>query len=265
MQNLSEKRCLICGESDINEFWKDKKKKDGLNIYCKTCVKIAYKKWYKKNIIKIKENKKRYRAKPSTQLLYKEYRKKNHEKALTRNRKWRKNNPDKVREFGRRSYRKNIEKIKQNRLENRIEIRIKHKQWRDANPEKQKIIMQNAHRKIYENEKGKISHRIKKAIRESLKGNKHGRHWEDLVGYSMGDLIKHLKRKIPKGYYWNDYILGKLHLDHKIPISVFNFSKPEHIDFKKCWALSNLQLLSVNDNLEKGSKIEGYFQPSLKL
>ena len=97
------------------------------------------------------------------------------------------------------------------------------------------------------------------------KGSKNGRCWETLVGYTVDQLIKRLKKTLPKGYIWQDYLDGKLHIDHKIPISVFNFETPENIDFKKCWALKNLQLLPVKENLSKHNKIDKHFQPSLLL
>jgi hypothetical protein len=79
-----------------------------------------------------------------------------------------------------------------------------------------------------------LDKRMKISIRKALKGNKKGRKWEALVGYTLYDLIKRLKRTMPTGYTWKDLFAGKLHIDHKIPISVFNFTKPEHIDFRRC-------------------------------
>ena len=57
------------------------------------------------------------------------------------------------------------------------------------------------------------------AIRKSLKSNKEGRHWEGLVGYTLKDLIRRLKKTVPSGYTWQDFLEGKLHVDHIIPIS----------------------------------------------
>jgi len=56
--------------------------------------------------------------------------------------------------------------------------------------------------------------------------------------------------------------LEKWHIDHIIPVSAFNFTKPEHIDFNKCWALSNLQPLWAEENLSKHKKLKEAFQPS---
>jgi len=112
--------------------------------------------------------------------------------------------------------------------------------------------------------KFKLNNNISGAIHKSLKGNKGHQKWQDLVGYTTNQLIKRLKSTLPDGYVWDDYIkTTQLHIDHIIPISVFNFTKPEHEDFKKCWALKNLQLLPAKDNWSKHAKITKHFQPSL--
>jgi len=74
--------------------------------------------------------------------------------------------------------------------------------------------------------------------------------------------VHHLKTTIPEGCSWETFLKGDLHIDHKIPISAFNFKTPNDIDFKKCWALENLQLLTVRDNLSKGANLDKPFQPS---
>ena len=48
---------------------------------------------------------------------------------------------------------------------------------------------------------------------------------------------------------------GDIHIDHVIPKSHFNIISAECEDFKKCWALSNLQPLLAKDNLRKNNKL----------
>lgn len=102
---------------------------------------------------------------------------------------------------------------------------------------------------------------MRRSIYDSLKGNKHGHHWEDLVGYTFQKLKKHLEKQFKTGMTWQNY--GQWHVDHKIPISVFNFKKATDIDFRRCWALKNLQPMWAIENLKKHVKIERPFQPSL--
>ena len=115
-------------------------------------------------------------------------------------------------------------------------------------------------------EKRKIRKRISAAMRKAIRQEKAGRHWEELVDYSLDDLIKRLKSTMPEGYTWeDDFVMGDnvLHIDHVIPMSAFNFGSAEDIDFKRCFALDNLQLLPAIDNMHKSGKLEGPFQPCM--
>jgi len=103
------------------------------------------------------------------------------------------------------------------------------------------------------------------SIKRSLRNNKNGYHWEIFVDYTLSDLIKRLNNTMPEGYTWQDFLSGELHIDHIIPKSAFNFTRPEHTDFKRCWALSNLRLLPAKENRIKYNKLDRPFQPALKL
>jgi len=101
-----------------------------------------------------------------------------------------------------------------------------------------------------------LNARIRTGIIGSLKNHsKEGRSWCNLVGYNSETLKRSLQKTMPKGHSWQDFLNGKLHIDHIIPISVFNFTNPEHSDFKRCWALNNLQLLTASDNIKKSNHV----------
>ena len=110
-----------------------------------------------------------------------------------------------------------------------------------------------------------LDNKISSKIRRSLKGKKNYKKWETLVGYTKVDLIKRLKYTLPQGYTWQDFLDGKLHIDHIIPISAFNYNTSDNPDFKRCWALTNLRLLTEKENRIKGNKLEKPFQPALKI
>jgi len=112
------------------------------------------------------------------------------------------------------------------------------------------------------NPKFRLDNNISRLINFALKGNKNRRHWEDLVGYTSADLRKRLEGLFKNGMNWENYG-SAWHVDHIIPRSVFNYTKPEHEDFKKCWALNNLQPMLVKENLSKKDKLYKHFQPSL--
>lgn len=111
--------------------------------------------------------------------------------------------------------------------------------------------------------KGRLNRRMGNYIRMFLNGTKNFKHWETLVGYTLKDLIKHLEKRFKIGMSWENY--GKWHIDHIIPQAAFHYTSPDDVDFKRCWALKNLQPLWHWENESKGGKILKPFQPSLKL
>jgi hypothetical protein len=187
-----------------------------------------------------------------------------------RSKKYYQNNKDKISKYNKKYQEENREKVlKQKQIyreANKKRIAEYRKEYNKNN--KNKILK---HKNQYAKNKRKtdlkynLSNRISRSIRHTIKDNKNGKHWESLVGYTTNDLIKHLQKTIPKGYTWQDFMEGKLHIDHIIPISVFNFTKPEHIDFKRCWSLKNLRLLPAEENLKKNNKLYKPFQPALKI
>lgn len=104
-------------------------------------------------------------------------------------------------------------------------------------------------------EKNKLSISISSNIRHSLKGNKQGRHWEDIVEYNLQELKEHLEVQFREGMSWDNH--GEWHIDHIRPIASFDITDYECDDFKECWSLNNLQPLWAIENLKKGSKWNG--------
>ncbi len=115
----------------------------------------------------------------------------------------------------------------------------------------------------------KLSHSLSSGVNISLKRyakqglRKNKRHWEDLVGYSVQELKRHLENLFLSGMNWNNY--GSWHIDHIIPISFFEYTSTDDIEFKYCWSLINLQPLWAKDNLEKSNKIILNKKPPTKL
>ena len=118
------------------------------------------------------------------------------------------------------------------------------------------------HDRYKTNLKHKLNRRIGNAIRWNLVGGKGRRCWLDLMEWSIDDLIRHITKQFKPSMTWENY--GTIwHIDHKIPVAAFNFMAPEDIDFKRCWALKNLQPLLAHENLIKGDNLIRPFQPSL--
>lgn len=107
-----------------------------------------------------------------------------------------------------------------------------------------------------------LKRRMGNAMRYSLKTGKANKSWQSIVPYSLAELKKHLLKTMPVGYQWDDFLSGKLHIDHRIPIAAHHFESIDDIDFQKAWALENLQLLPGRQNILKGAKLLKPFQPS---
>ena len=110
-----------------------------------------------------------------------------------------------------------------------------------------------------------LNNRMKCLMWRGLKKNKGGKSWKELAGYSIDDLRRHIEKQFKDGMSWEAFLHGRIHIDHKIPRAAFNFSHPDNIDFKRCWALKNLQPMWALENISKGARIDKPFQPALLL
>lgn len=122
-----------------------------------------------------------------------------------------------------------------------------------------KLARKRSKEKILSTFKGKLSCNISNAIRRSLKQNsstKNGCHWETLVGFTVGELKKHLESQFKNGMNWGNYGHGKDKwcIDHGVPIAYFNYDSPEHPEFRVCWGLSNLHPMWCSENFSKGAR-----------
>lgn len=136
------------------------------------------------------------------------------------------------------------------------------KQWVKRNPGYNKEYAKTPKAKEYirqyysqrrkNDPKYRINQNIANFIGLSLRGKKAGRKWESLVGYTLKDLMEHLENKFDEKMSWEN--CGSYwHIDHIKPRSLFKFTSSDEIEFKKCWALENLQPLERIANLKKGS------------
>lgn len=232
------KRCTKCKELKLlTEFAICKRGKNGVSSICKKCrCEYAHGRHIK-----------------------------NIEREHARKRKYYIEHLEECRESRRKSHAKNPEYSRQYYIQNKKKLLKQNRQWQINNPEKVKMILKKASAKIRNTLKGRLNDNISSGIYNSLrKGSKAGRHWESLVNFTIDQLKKHLEKLFTPEMNWDNY--GTVwEIDHKIPIAVFSFDKPEHIDFRLCWSMKNLQPLEIKKNISKGAKLEEHFQPSLKL
>jgi len=122
-------KCLIV--KSVNEFNKNITRKDGFASWCKPCNRLDKKRYAQINREKISEQTKKWRKNNPEKVKEKKlrYYLKNREKINEQTKKWRKNNPDKVKVCKSMYYAKNREK--------EIDRAVK---WAIDNPEKSKDI-----------------------------------------------------------------------------------------------------------------------------
>lgn len=84
-----------------------------------------------------------------------------------------------------------------------------------------------------------------------LTGLKKAKRTEEMLGYSKGDLVKHLESMFQPGMSWENH--GHWHIDHIIPVSAMLKRGIE--DVKVINALSNLQPLWAEENHRKSAKV----------
>lgn len=221
-----EKRCTKCLiKKPYNEFQADKSSHANKDGYTAWCKKCRQE-------ATAKHSKLNYAKKRAT--LYE----------------WRIQNPGKIRAIS-----------KKCRDKNKVVLAGKTALWKEANPQKVLVYYKNYNKKRYQKVQCNLSMRISRSIHHSIGKNKAGKHWETLVGYTLDQLKMHIEKQFVDGMSWDNR--SEWHIDHKIPVSAFNFETPEDIDFKKCWELKNLRPMWAKDNIIKGKKLDSPFQPSL--
>lgn len=130
-------------------------------------------------------------------------------------------------------------------------------EWRAANPEEAKARAVESARKRRESVAGTLKNRMSAGMSASL-NKRHARkkglkNWEQLAGYTAEQLRAHLESQFVDGMGWENR--GKWHIDHKRPLSSFDFNGPDHPEFKKAWAMENLQPMWAKENQSKHAKL----------
>ena len=147
-------------------------------------------------------------------------------------------------EYGKMYRRINKEKIRLWKLKNKEKRKEYDKQYYQKY--KQRINM-NKEQRIKKNKslsvKEKIRGRFKHAINNYSKTGKIMPIKD--YGIDMNAIIKHLQ-PFPQN-------MENYHIDHIVPLCMFNHNNPEQI--KRAWAPQNLQWLTVQQNLEKGNRL----------
>ncbi len=133
------------------------------------------------------------------------------------------------------------------------------KAWGPANQDRRRV----ASKRSKDKRKHRIDYRLNNAmstyIHAILRGQKAGRKWAALVGYTADELRARLEDQFEPWMTWDNWgvINDKRrtwNIDHIRPVSSFNITSAECEDFKQCWALTNLMPLDAFENVSKGNK-----------
>jgi hypothetical protein len=244
------KICILCGKlHSHDEFYKDNRAKDGLRSECISCFKKRRKKYI--------NNKRKHL---SNLYINNNFLSEDKECIICKNIKKRKDFPKSLQhKDGHGPYCKLccclISKKKRNSNTS---------EWREKHREQQKIWRKNNKIKVSKSKKKwKINRRKRDPIfrlkeslyarlRLALHGKTKSKSTLELLGCSMDDFKNHLQSKFYTNMSWDNY--GSYwHIDHIIPCSKFDLTKES--EQKKCFHYSNLQPLTAEDNLKKGSKL----------
>lgn len=250
---MQTKICTKCGlVKEIVQFARSKTGKYGVRSACKECTSA-------------------YNA---------QYRSDNPDTVKAAVAKWRADNAEHVRRYNKKYYATHYtpvpkasntpaktkkERDKEYYIKNREAIIERATAWNIANPERSREHCRKTQERRRLTARGRLDDAMSSSVYQAIKDKKAGRKWEALVGYTAADLMAHLERQFHPGMTWDNYGRGGWHIDHIIPRSAFNYETPDDIDFKRCWALENLQPLWEFDNISKGAKLEQPFQPSLAI
>jgi len=165
-----------------------------------------------------------------------QYRKVHKKHKANYNKEWHKKHPKYHLEWYKKNRKKCIAVVRKSQKKHWIEIRERHR----IDSVKRRATL-----------KGRIDNRMASSISRCLRGNKEGRKWESLVGYTVEDLKQHLEKGFNNGMNWQKFMQGKIHIDHIIPKVDFKYKYPEDEEFKKCWGLNNLRPLYARENIRR--------------
>jgi uncharacterized Zn finger protein (UPF0148 family) len=129
------------------------------------------------------------------------------------------------------------------------------KRWRMKSVASVRTSNRASSHKLYRsNAKFRVTKLMQQQMRHRLK-SKAGKRTFELLGYKPEALEHRLRSTLPAGYTWADFMAGKLHIDHIVPVAAFSYETAHDPDFRLCWALSNLQLLPAAVNLAKSDRL----------
>jgi hypothetical protein len=254
------KRCIRC-ERDLSVspefFYRHKQMADGFLNVCKACFRkqCSDRHWRNREGILAKRREK-YAAGDKVKILaaQKSYYERNKKIVLERRKEYVERNRDVVKERQARFRERNRERLRHENRGYQALLKAEGRQydWRRANPERARERHREYCKEWLRSGKRRACHAVAVLMGRALRGSKDGYSWESLVGYTRLDLVRHLERQFVNGMSWDNY--GDWHIDHILPVAMFEFESSDDDAFKACWALTNLRPLWGIANMSKGGR-----------
>lgn len=133
---------------------------------------------------------------------------------------------------------------------------IYNKNWQKKNADKHRATRRKyVARRLKQDLNYKLRSYLRSRIHFCIKNNVKSASSGKLLGCSIDDLKIYLESKFEVGMSWQNYGRNGWHVDHIIPCSIFDLSKPDHQ--KRCFHFSNLQPLWEPDNIRKSNHFCG--------
>jgi len=145
------------------------------------------------------------------------------------------------------SYKHALEHVSKYQKEHRKERSDYKRKWR--NKTGKEVIAQT--KKFHNDINYRIYHIFASTVHHAIRNNKKiVPSFERVTGYPFSDLKIHLELKFRNRMSWDNY--GKVwNIDHILSRRKFNYKSRDDSEFKKFWALDNVQPLFVKENMRK--------------
>lgn len=222
------KTCSKCNTpKKLEDFSKDKSKKDGKHSSCKECKRNCDANYRKNN-----GDKKRQ--------LDRDYYQKNSEKIKERSKEWYDNNKEHCSSIKKKWYEKNFDKVKEYRED-----------YKNKDPQKWTDYMRTYQRNRYQTD---LQYRIKTILNKRIRdyANKKYQTTLDITGCSMEFFISWIESQFDENMSWGNQ--GSYwDFDHVVPCASFDLTNEEQ-KFK-CYNWSNIRPCEKRENIVKKDKI----------
>lgn len=154
---------------------------------------------------------------------------------------------------------KAIKSSKEQKLHDKQQGIDRKREWKARYPDRAKASNRRQQERAMSTPQGRIEKRVLTIVRATVRYRaglcQQPTDWTGVLGYSFDDLKIRLETLFTEGMTWDRLAAGDIEIDHIIPRCAFHYETVEDEDFRRCWALSNLQPLWVKDNAAKGDRM----------